>query len=1149
MISALFEKLCPNCGGAITAERLSKRLPCERCLPEEVSKEDMPLLIKDGEMKYLFHVEGELSEWEKFFEERVGSEPWSLQRSWAKKVLLGRSFALLAPTGVGKTTFGVITASFFSLKGRRSYLILPTKILVEQVGKRIAQMGVPEDQLIVVGEASEKKKKEIKERLSAGRFSILVSTSMYLYKNHKIIPKDFDLIFIDDVDSFLKTAKNIDKVLTMLGFSEGDIEMAFRLIKLKEKNNKGEEDWKKIEEMSREVAELTKKAKGVLVVSSATGNPKSSRIKLFRELLGFEVGRPTLYLRNVVDLYEEVKDLRSILVERVRKLGKGGLVFVASDLGKEGVQDVVRLLEGNGIRAVSYEELRDFSEFERGDIDVLVGISSYRNPLARGIDLPHVVRYALFYGVPKISVSLNIESSVYHLLWALLSVRPLVAKNIRNRLKEVDSWIQTLRKYSFVSEEVLQKEPNLSRRIEDLREKIKSFLLSEEVRGLILSSEEITLRETENGYLLVVADVTGYLQASGRTSRMYAGGITKGLSYLLVEDVKAFNNLAKKVRWFNEEVRFKRADEENLDDILTEINEDRRKAKEILEGKMKIERKEHIKPVLIVVESPNKARTIANFFGKPVSRRFGDFEVLEVSVGNFYIMITASLGHVFDLIKEVGFHGVLIEKENFLPVYEIIENKEGVLRGLRLVAQEVENAYIATDPDTEGEKIGWDVSLILSPFVPNIKRIEFHEVTRRAISLSLQNPRDFDENLVKAQILRRVADRWVGFEVSRILQTTFHKSWLSGGRVQIPVLGWVIEREAEHKNKRDVVIVSLKGGPHRRLKLEFEFPNKEEAKKFFQELEEVEFEVLEVREESITPPPPYTTDTLLKDASERFKLSVKRTMEVAQELFERGYITYHRTDSTRVSDVGIGIAKEYLVEEVGEEYFYPRRWGEGGAHECIRPTKALDPEELRSLVLSGQVQDLAKDHLILYELIFNRFMASQMRPATVKIKKVKVKALWLCQELHLRTDFLIDGFNLLYPLELNPDLEGKVRVSDYKRLEKIPRAYLFTQGSLVEEMKKRGIGRPSTYAITIEKLLERGYIVEKNGFLIPTKLGKEVYKFLKKEEKILPFVSEEFTRKLEELMDEVEKGVEDYGQILNSLYLDIIGFKSVVKRN
>jgi len=1142
MIKAIFETLCPNCGGEISAERLLKGLPCEKCIPEEVQREEVCRRLEEGEFKEFCGLLSELKEWEDFFKDKLGTSPWSLQRSWARKVFLGRSFAMLAPTGVGKTTFGLSMASYLAKKGKKSYVILPTQLLVEHVSERIKSFGINEDRVIVWGKLSDKKKKQLKERIEKGDFDVLITTSMFLYKNYEILPRDFAFIFVDDVDSFLKTAKNVDKVLYLLGFEEEDINKAFELIRLKEKPRKTEEDWEEIKRRGEELREIAKKRRGVLAVSSATGNPRSNRIKLFRELLGFEVGKPSVLLRNIVETYEETQDLKEILLERIKEFGKGGLVFVSSDFGKETVDELKKFLESQGIKAVTYEE--DLKPFEEGKAHVAIGISSFKNPLARGLDLPHVVRYAIFYGVPKIRVPLKVETSVSHLLWALLSLRPIILKdeNLKNEIKKVDNWIQRLRRYSFLSEDFVEERPELKERIEGLRKEVQEFLLREEVVEKIKNSEELTLRLGEEGFELVVADVTGYLQASGRTSRMYAGGLTKGLSHVLVDDKRAFKNLEKKVRWFNQDITFKKIEEVDIKEVLKEIDEDRKKVREILEGKVKAEKKEHVKPVLVVVESPNKARTIANFFGKPMGRKIGGIDVLEVMVGDLYIMITASLGHVFDLVKDKEFHGVIAKNGEYVPIYEIIEGKENIVKGLRELAQEVDTVLIGTDPDTEGEKIGWDLGALLSPYIPNVERIEFHEVTRKAIKHAVENPRDFNENLVKAQLVRRIADRWVGFEVSRIVQQAFEKHWLSGGRVQIPVLGWIIEREKLYRKKKHVVQITFKENG-KWLRISFEFQNKKEAKEFFENLRNIEVEVLEEKEEIRNPLPPFTTDTMLKEASDRYKISVPKLMSLAQELFEYGLITYHRTDSTRVSDVGIGVAKEWISEELGKELFYPRVWGEGGAHECIRPTKPLDVEDLRSMMLAGQLQNLTKEHLMLYELIFKRFMASQMKPVKVKTKRVKVKALDKETELTLTTEVLEEGFNKVYPIELQPDLKGKVSVEDKKELKSVPVAYLYTQGSLVEEMKKRRIGRPSTYATIVSKLLERGYVIERHGFLIPTKLGKQVYEFLKNKEKIMPFVSEEFTRKLEELMDKVEEGKEDYTKILDELYRKVSEFE------
>ena len=1135
MIASSFKNLCPNCGGDISAERLELGLPCEKCMPSYGELCDS--LVRDGELKRLCHVEEELSSWEAHFESFLRSKPWSLQVSWAKRVFLGNSFGLLAPTGVGKTSFGLSMASYFAKKGKRSYVILPTKLLVEQVVQRLLNFGLKEEDILYFSEESKKQKELRKKRLLEGDFKVLVSTSMFLYKNHETIPRGFDFIFVDDVDSFLKTAKNIDKLLFLLGFEQEDIDLAMKLIRLKGIRNKKEEDWEGIKELSEKVKELSKKRRGVLVVSSATSNPRSNRIKLFREILGFEVGTPTFYLRNVVDLYEDIET--KPIEEWIRLLGKGGLLFVSSDRKKEFVDELVSYLQERGIRAVSYEKMDEevLRDYEEGKIDLLVGIASYRNPLARGIDLPHVIRYALFYGVPKIVISLKFEKNLSHILWALMSLRGLIAKRMPNRLKEVDKWLESLRRYQYLSEDFLKDKPELVEKIDKLREDVSSFLLEEEVLELIQASEEITLRKTEEGYQIIVSDATGYLQASGRTSRMFAGGISKGISLVLVDDKRAFRHLIRKVKWFNEEIEFKAFREEEVKGLIKEVDTDREKIRKFLAGEEKPESKELLKPVLIVVESPNKAKTIANFFGKAVRRRVGDHELMETSAEDRYIMITASLGHVLDLNKEEGFHGVYMDGKP-VPVYEAIEGKERIIESLRRMAMEAQEVLIATDPDTEGEKIGWDIALLLRAYNSNIRRMEFHEVTKKAIRKAIRESSDFDLNIVKAQILRRVADRWVGFEFSKLLQKAFGKQWLSAGRVQTPVLGWIIQREREYRQKVYKIVVPLDDGG--RLRVDWSFESKEEAHTFYSMLSQIRVELIEERQELKNPPPPFSTDTMLKSASDVYRWSLPKTMSLAQTLFELGYITYHRTDSTRVSDYGIGLAKEYISEEFGEEYFHARVWGEGGAHECIRPTKGIDPEELRALFLSGQAEGLSKEHILLYELIFRQFMASQMKPVKLRVYKLHILADGREKEIEVPVEVLEDGWNRLIPLEVYKPILGSVDVSERKKLLSQPKAYLYTHGELVQEMKRRGIGRPSTYASIVEKLIERGYVIENNGFLIPTKLGKEVYSYLQSRKEVHEFLKEEFTRRLEELMDKVEEGKEDYADILNDLYRSII---------
>jgi len=1454
---AIFEKSCPNCKGAIDDSRLKKSLVCKICAPriEEESPDYlcMELLALDvlkGDYEKICSLKEEEKDFENFFRKIHKSVPWSLQRAWFRRFFLKRSFALLAPTGIGKTTFGLTLALYLARKKhKKSYLIFPTRLLVEQAINKLKKMGASEEELLYFGEKNltKKQKNERIQRLQEGNFKILISTSMFLYRNIEILPKgQFELIFVDDVDSFLKTAKNIDKVLYLLGFDKEDIEKALRIIKLKKQLNQKAELWEEIVKEEEELQKIAQeKRKGVLIVSSATSNPRSERIKLFRELLGFEVGRPLFYLRNIVDTYEDKflegkqkledhKPLWEFAVQFIKKHPKGGLIYISQDRGKEEVEKIIEYLNSQGLNVKSYEELDKYIEdYEKGKVNAFVGIASYRNPLARGFDMPHVIRYALFIGVPKLKFNLKVEKNLSHILWSLLALRPLIIKDkdLKEKyLVKLDRWIEKLRKYSFLSEEFIEQNPNLKEIIEKLREEIRKFIENPEILQKIKESDEITLQWNEKeGYSLVVADVTGYLQASGRTSRLYAGGLTKGFSLVLVDDIKAFSNLKKKVKWFSDEIEFKKYSEINEEEIFQEIEKDRQKVLKFIKGEIPKEVKELIKPVLVIVESPNIARTIANFFGKPLRRKIGDLDVMEVSLGNKFLSITASAGHIYDLIindkdekEENIFHGVLIKRKNsdiekFIPIYEPIEGKENRINSLCQASLEVAEVYIGTDPDsitgdsivlirrnenfyqiitveklfeelkkeipveikrgheylqpkelyiptvdknlkikfgkvkylirhkvrkpiyriitetgreikitgdhsifqikkisdkkislqevkptqlkegdeivvnqklpiskekiqeilvekkeliktlgekeisvksqeekeiiltlliiagyipyiekkegeylikitqaktqqadiatekiktietlpleeqyvydfetefqnfiannilchnTEGEKIAWDLYEVIKPYNPNIKRMEFHEVTKRAIINAIENPRKIDENLVKAQIVRRIADRWVGFQLSKLIQEHFQKHWLSAGRVQTPVLGWVIERDKLYKTKKGTIFVYLplktrennRGVRIRRTHVEWAFQNKKLARKFYKLLTEVEIKIISSREEEKKPTPPYTTDTMLKDASEKLKFSATKTMQLAQELFEWGFITYMRTDSTRVSDVGISIAKEYISENLGEEYFYPRHWGEGGAHECIRPTHPWDIEEIRAMMLAGQTPKLTRDHLRLYELIFKRFMASQMKPIKVEITQFKALP-YLAEDLKIEeevpleiekeeiTKVIEEGFNLMSPIDVYSVVEGKYKVLEQKEEEEndnsiitnnpdeetaikiyklVPLAYPYTQGTLIKEMKRRGIGRPSTYAQIVQKLIDRGYVIENKNFLFPTKLGKEVYNYLTQLKSAEKFVKEEFTRILEELMDKIEKGEVYYIHVLKDLYEEVL---------
>ncbi|WP_457567780.1 reverse gyrase [Desulfurobacterium sp.] len=1169
MKTAIFRNLCPNCGGSIGSDRLQQGLPCRQCLPDVSASlpldEICSLLKKSGKInnfKKVCDVNAFSFKFASFFKEKTGFRPWSLQLTWTKRVAMGRSFSLIAPTGIGKTTWGIMVAAF--LDGR-SYIVVPTRILVKQVREKIESVT---DKKIVAYTGN----KEDKKRIFSGDFDVLITTTNFLYRNYENIPRNFDFIFIDDVDSVLKSGRNVDKVLKVAGFSDEAIEIAMEVIDVKRKLAGAVSErlknslLKRLEYLETRLKRLKSQVKTILVVSSATASPRSKKVRLFRELLDFDVGRTGTFLRNVEDIaiFTESALLDETLA-LIKRFGKGVFVFVSEIYGKNFVNEVVSFLQENGIAAVSYEEFSvdKYDDFRKGKIEAVVGIASYRNPLARGVDIPDAVRYAVFVGVPRMRFPFEVTLSPSRLFTFILICREFLDS------EKVAAYLPFLRKYITLPEDKLENYPSVKAKIEEIANYLKEKLSDASFLTKLKNSDSVFIEEENGRIFLIVGDSAGYIQASGRTSRMFAGGLTKGVSFLIVDSLKAFNSLRKRLLLFLEEVTFKVLDTKQgrevalkkgfeivdfayLSKVFQQVNRDRMRVKAILEGKLASDSGELVKPSLVIVESPHKARTIASFFGNPVRRRVKGIDAYEINAGDRVLIVTASKGHVFDLTVKDGVWGVITEDGRFIPVYDTIKrcqecgyqgvepfcprcgkpmeiDKAEIVEALRSLAIEVDDIFVASDPDTEGEKIGWDIALSLKPYKGEIKRAEFHEITRKAFTHAVSNPRDIDENLVKAQIVRRIADRWVGFSLSQNLQKFFGKKWLSAGRVQTPVLGWVIDREEKSKQKRKILRVTVGG-------FVVEFPLDGEDDNFRGESNyKLVYKVIEKEKVDRIPPPPFNTGDLIKTASFELGYSAQKVMTLAQELFEGGYITYHRTDSIRVSSAGIGVAREFILENFGEEYFKPRKWGEGGAHECIRPVRPMTAETLRALIsITGGV--LGEEHLKLYELIFKRFIASQMIPFTVELFRVVLKL--VPSGLKLEKEFygkiLKDGWNLMLPTSLIKmpfdGEEGEIQV-DKIEIKEEPSVYPFTQGELVEEMKKRGIGRPSTYAKIVQTLLDRKYVVEKGRFLYSTSLGRKVYDYLSK--KFSFYVSESFTRELERLMDMVEEGSADYQRVID----------------
>ncbi|MEM2223857.1 MAG: reverse gyrase [Acidilobaceae archaeon] len=1314
-IRGIYRGSCPNCGGSISSDRLEMGLPCDKCLPRlpdgSILKEDIfHILEKSGSLKnyrYVYELESEAREFIKFFEKTLGSPPWGAQRTWIKRLVRGDSFSIVAPTGTGKTTFGIVAALYLAcVKKAKSYILVPTTTLVAQIVEKANTLAknigcTP----IVVGFHSKMKRSERENALNmimSGGFDILVSTIAFARRYADILSNyKFKFVLVDDVDAVLKSGRSIDAVLKIVGFSRDHLEKATKLLSLQREiarilESASEEEFREkssiksklaniqndIEAYKRELLEMRGKVAQV-IFSSATGRPRGSRVRLFRALLGFEVGgRGDIGLRNIVDTYYKptIGDINDIdgftgeIVDLIKKLGSGTLVYVPMDMGVDVAEKIAKILEERGIKAKAYHAKTPFSVFEafiNGELDVLVGVANYYGALVRGIDLPERVKHAVFIGVPRFKFPVTVgephPANLMRLLSLLVDIDiEDVARQARGYLAEVR---RIVKRYSpaylqYLTEKILEGEIEGENRTLRVLIEAYKFLLNalsdKDVWDRLRDRSDIATIEYNGLKYILLPDISTYIQASGRTSRLYAGGITKGLSIVIVDNEKVFNGLKTKAKYIAD-IKWVELKRENgkytcrdidLDSLLDEIRRDRERVSSILRGVVK--HIELVKSALLLVESPNKARTIASFFGQPTIRVFpGGLRAYEVALQNYILTIAASGGHVFELVsrtrdddiqgelseyKREDVFGVIVVtyngKKHYIPVlssikrclscgYQYTDESEqcprcgsksirdsrDIIEDIRRIAWEVDEVFIGTDPDTEGEKIGWDLALQIKPYNSNIYRVEFHEVTKDEILKAISSPRTLNEKLVEAQIVRRVEDRWIGFTLSPLLWCDFWFRYcdelqgmekagyrvpvrdlercyrdkynfnLSAGRVQTPILGWVVKRDSEKPKTIRVYDLTLNGEIILSLKesdISSELASilKGYAKKT-KKREPVELEIIvdleSRREDTINPPPPYTTDTMIADASRYLNLGAPETMRLAQDLFEWGLITYHRTDSTRVSERGMQIAFEWLQERFrdnAEKLYKPRKWGEGGAHEAIRPVKPIDADTLQSLLEEGIIElpgRITRKHIMLYSLIFERFIASQMREAIVHYDNYNIYIVGVrvsekrMVKIGVDNDIVSKGFTLVWSrgIQVQKQLaQGPINVRVNSR--KAMRVYPYTQGSLVEEMKNRGIGRPSTYAKIVETLLKRKYIAllkKTKGYIVSTVRGRRVYKYLTMDlkdpesslkvdygdlkvylERVPRLVSEDRTRDLERLMDEIERGEKEWSEVLDSIY-------------
>ena len=568
---------CPNCGRRISNERLEKGLPCEDDYPFNGGdlEKIYEYLKKTGKLKdwaKIYELNKALKEYIEFFTKLINNKPWSAQKSWFVRLYKGYSFSIIAPTGMGKTTFAIVSSLWAVKKGKKVYIVLPTSTLVKQVYEKalaLAEKAEIDKERIVAYIGSTKQKKIAKGRIVNGEFDILITSNQFLSRNFEILKdKVFDYIFVDDVDAIMKSSKNIDRVLMLLGFSEETINFAWEIIKLKIqliKIRKQEELNKILDEIKRKEEELKnrieKERKGTLIASSATGSTRGLRARLFRELLGFEVGAARTTIRNIIDAYTELKDPFNQTLELVKQLGKGGLIFVAQDYGSELAEEIAEFLKEKGIKAetaISGKNTTEILEkYANRELEILVGVAHYYGVIVRGIDLPHIVKYAIFVGVPRFKFSASEKENKPGRIITLSSLLEDYAdEDFKKTLNTLRRYMKMLSQGSLqlISEAIEkgEKPEGFLGKVYDLlvylRDKSFELLQKEEIVKKLEENPFISLKRENNTVIIYIPDVKTYIQASGRTSRMYPGGITKGLSIILSDDNKLLKGLEFKLK-------------------------------------------------------------------------------------------------------------------------------------------------------------------------------------------------------------------------------------------------------------------------------------------------------------------------------------------------------------------------------------------------------------------------------------------------------------------------------------------------------------------------------------------------------------------------------------------------------------------------
>jgi len=1154
MLKIVYTAACPNCNGNLEADRALASMPCSYCLGEEgirmmnlhhhdKVKAIYNLLVSNNSLKNYWNIYYKLENFENiisYFRKVVRSEPWSLQKLWLRRLVDGENFTMSAPTGLGKST----TISLYSTYlGEKVVYIVPTKSLVEQVCKKITEFGGK----VKCGSIDETK--------------ISVVTTSFLSKHKEELSNyKMDLIAVDDADAIIKSGKTTDLLVSLLGIPEEAYENAMKLVRLRRfvVNVMGTPEEDVIKKKIRDLETNLISYKGIssqLVVSSATLRPKGLKQQAIKFLTGFEPSSVQMYSRNIID------SKSSLDLSLIQKLGPGGLILVSRDYGRDMIKSIREKVEEFGLRADLAISGRKFMEkLSKGETDVIIGSASYYGVAVRGIDEPTRIKYVLFYGVPKMKISLDnallnpftllrimksLEMEDHEFEKKVMSLSPSEAQAIR---------ISLLKKQEIQGDKLRGLVDPLLKYRESVIETLKKTNSAR-----FSTSAFLIVNEGKKGFFMEFPDVITYLQGSGRSSRLYNGGLTLGLSIILSDDDMLLEILERRLRSMMGDFNFKDVSLLELDKVKDDLDSCRRPNGDT--------RKLEVTTSLMIVESPTKAKTIARMFGRPSMRVIGGVPIYETIIvdGNKVNLldIMATRGHITDLtLDNIGYYGVEVKdngdsEAHFSKIKRCYNCKrtfssdsdtcpycgssdfyttENTIDAMRKIAMEVDHVLIATDPDIEGEKIAFDVASFVSPYNSSILRIKYHEVTKNGIMNALRNPGTLDVNTVKAQVARRIEDRWIGFELSSILKAKFSGFNYGAGRVQTPVLGWIVNSTKDYKANMGYLVYANLDNKYVMRRF---YKDKNKARDFVERNHKVK--VMKEKEEMIviSPYPPFTTETLLVEANQRFKLPASALMKIAQDLFEAGLITYHRTESIHVSPIGIDVAKTYLKKVGLEEEFSGRSWGEEGAHEAIRPTRPISIEELKQEVEDNPFAyfiRFTKFHYLVYDLIFRRFMASQMRNATGKKAEFKI-AHSEGEEKVTFTTYVDGGFSKIYDVrvvdlregEITPEYE--IRRGSYSRL--------LSQADIILMMKEKGIGRPSTYSKTLESILRHGYVIssKKRYLLVATKKGINVFDFL--DSKFKDLVSEKRTSDLLTRIDLISTGQLDPSSVVLDIFKEI----------